>query len=158
MVKLQYLYSVSLIYLWSLVAKNLVFLFKLHYKTSHSACNDLFFSSLALQKMSATLTIPEKSSQEIKLVCKFLQSKVETTTGKDLLLEVQQTMSLKGKKTNNNNQVSGEKIDTPNAIVKYLVAQANKPELLGNNNEEQAQVLLLSMTHQRKITNFEPGG
>ncbi|CEI92034.1 hypothetical protein RMCBS344292_06308 [Rhizopus microsporus] len=73
--------------------------------------------------MSATLTIPEKSSQEIKLVCKFLQSKVETTTGKDLLLEV-----------------SGEKIDTPNAIVKYLVAQANKPELLGNNNEEQAQV------------------
>lgn len=98
MVKLQYLYSVSLIYLWSLVAKNLVFLFKLHYKTSHSACNDLFFSSLALQKMSATLTIPEKSSQEIKLVYKFLQSKVETTTGKDLLLEVQQTMSLKGKK------------------------------------------------------------
>ncbi|RCH83205.1 Aminoacyl tRNA synthase complex-interacting multifunctional protein 1 [Rhizopus azygosporus] len=73
--------------------------------------------------MSATLTIPEKSSQEIKLVYKFLQSKVETTTGKDLLLEV-----------------SGEKIDTPNAIVKYLVAQANKPELLGNNNEEQAQV------------------
>ncbi|KAG1446655.1 hypothetical protein G6F55_011451 [Rhizopus delemar] len=73
--------------------------------------------------MAATLAIPEKSSHEIRLVYKFLKSNIQFTTGKELSLEV-----------------SGEKIDTPNAIVKYLVSQANKPELLGNNAVEQAQV------------------
>ncbi|KAI9257689.1 hypothetical protein BY458DRAFT_479523 [Sporodiniella umbellata] len=72
--------------------------------------------------MAATLAIPEKSNQEILLVHKFLKSNVSLTTG-ELALEV-----------------SGEKVnDAPNAIVKYLVSQS-RPELLGKNATEQAQV------------------
>ncbi|CAO3627092.1 unnamed protein product [Mucor fragilis] len=82
--------------------------------------------------MAAVLRIPEKNASEILLVSKLVQSDAKIETSNDLVLEL-----------------DGEKIDTPNTIVKALVSKSNKAELLGADKAEQAQVEeWLSFTNQ----------
>ncbi|KAK4516716.1 Rho-type GTPase activating protein Rga1 [Mucor velutinosus] len=82
--------------------------------------------------MAAVLRIPEKNASEILLVSKLVQSDAKVETSNDLVLEL-----------------DGEKIDTPNSIIKALVSKSKKAELLGADKAEQAQVEeWLSFTNQ----------
>ncbi|KAI8889086.1 nucleic acid-binding protein [Backusella circina FSU 941] len=74
--------------------------------------------------MSAVIRIPEKSGKDILLTFKYLkaESVAKLEAGPELVLEV-----------------SGEKVDSATAIIKYIAAKT-KPELLGADKLEQAQI------------------
>ncbi|KAI9487671.1 MAG: hypothetical protein EXX96DRAFT_475650 [Benjaminiella poitrasii] len=81
--------------------------------------------------MASILRIPEKSGSEILLTYKITKSDAKLETAAELSFEV-----------------DGEKLDTPNTIIKALVSKS-KPEYLGSDKAEQAQIEeWLSYTNQ----------
>ncbi|GAA5804850.1 hypothetical protein EDC94DRAFT_695070 [Helicostylum pulchrum] len=82
--------------------------------------------------MAAVLRIPEKTSTEVLLTYKYVNSSATLEAGSELVLEA-----------------AGEKIDAANTIIKYLISNSDKKELLGADKAEQAQVEeWLSYTNQ----------
>ncbi|KAI7907488.1 uncharacterized protein BX663DRAFT_528330 [Cokeromyces recurvatus] len=81
--------------------------------------------------MASILRIPEKSGSEILLTYKLTKSDAKLETATELSFEI-----------------DGEKLDTPNTIIKAIVSKS-KPELLGADKAEQAQIEeWLSFTNQ----------
>ncbi|KAG2235783.1 hypothetical protein BDF21DRAFT_358544 [Thamnidium elegans] len=82
--------------------------------------------------MAAVLRIPEKTSTEVLLTYKYVKSDAKLEAGSELVLEA-----------------AGEKIDAANTIIKYLISNSDKKEMLGADKAEQAQVEeWLSYTNQ----------